>query len=352
MKITKQALVLSTLLLLVTSLFLPPKANSSYTLGIFPPIITIRLKPGTTIRQPIRLYNSSDSLLYFRTQIKTFKKTTLFGQPLWPSISQPPKWVKIIGPIDNKLKAYPVKANSKQDFVAVISPPANTPLGDYYLSVIFLKYNPGQSPKTINFQPGIATNLLISVTAKLEEKLTPPVITKFTAPLLADSWQKEIKLDLAVYNPSHSWQEVVPNLRLEKHLGFGKDQTLINFIPVTILGGNERKILLTENQLELANSNHKVQAKTGNKKTPLQRIKEKFFSKEQKTSANNYILNSDSFKFGLYKLHFQLHTSSSQVEKTRFIIFFPWKATLLSSPFIVLSFLFLLKTKKHQDDKI
>ncbi len=317
------------LLFSLGSLFLlmPTEVRAATELGIFPPIIKVRIKPGTTLRQPIRLYNSSSSTLYLTWQLRAFHKTTPQGQPLWSLEKAIPSWIKVTGPIDLKKKAYPLKPQSHQDFLLTLSPPENLPQKDYYYSLLFLS-SPTKENTQVRFQPGIATNLLISVTDTLQKKPAPPIITTFSAPFFLDSWQRRIKTKVKIYNPNDQWIEVLPTLKLEKKIGLGKNEEILNFIPVTVLKGNKRSIFLTEKDVELAITPNRVQDTFKEHKNPLQRIKDKFFSNHKPVSDNSINFYSDSFKLGLYNYQLQIKTSSKTIKENKTIIFFPWKLTL------------------------
>ncbi len=323
---------------------MPTGVRAATELGIFPPIIKVRIKPGTTIHQPLRLYNFSSSSLYFRWQLRAFQKTTTQGQPFWSSEKMSPSWIKVTGPIDLKKKAYPIKSQGHQDFILTLSPPKDLPQKDYYFSLLFLSSLTKENTQ-VRFQPGIATNLLISVTDTLQKKAIAPIITLFSAPTLLDSWQRKIETKIKIYNPNDQWIEVLPTLKLKRKIGLGKDERMLNFIPVTVLKGNKRSIFLTEKDVELAITPNRVQDNYHEHKNPLQRIKDKIFSTHKKVSDNSINFYSDSFKLGIYNYQLQIKTSSNTIKQNKIVIFFPWKLTLVV--FLLLGFLYLIRRKSE-----
>ncbi len=324
-------------LLIFTLLFSPLDALAQPTgLGIFPPIITIRTTPGTQIKQPIRVFNYLPTQIYVTTQIIPFTQITPNGQPILNPNTKPPAWIKITGPININQQAHPIPPNQYQDFLLTLTPPANTPIQDIYFTVLFKqKTSPSQTKLTISHQ--IGTNILLNLTHSTQPPPTPNIIFSYLKiPSFLNPFTKNIPLQIQIYNQSDFWTQILPVIKLQKTFGLGSNQTL-TLVPVNIIGGNKRWIHLTEENIELALYNNKLQTETNTKNSPLKRIKNFIFSKQNKQSANNIVFSSDSFKLGLYQWQIEIYDDNGlNTTHTQWVVFFPWWILVLIPILIII----------------
>ncbi len=304
-------------------------------LGIFPPIITIRLTPGTQIKQPIRVFNYLSTPIYLTTQVIPFTQTTPNGQPILNSSIPAPSWVKITGPIDLNQQAHPIPPNQHQDFLLILTPPPNAPIQDLYFTILFKqKTTLHQTKLTISHQ--IGTNILLTLTNSIQKPPKTQILFTYTKlPTFLDPFIKKIPLKIQIYNQSDFWTQALPTIKLQKKFGFGSNQTL-TLVPVNIIGRNKRWLNLTEEKVELALYNNQLQTNTNKKNTPIKRVKNLIFSKRNKQNANNITFYSDSFKLGLYQWQIEIHTNNNlNTTHTQWAIFFPWW-TLVLIPILII----------------
>ncbi|NOY15059.1 MAG: hypothetical protein GXP43_02470 [bacterium] len=293
-------------------------------LGVYPPILTVRLTPGGQVKQPIRLFNYMPKDVWVDVQVIAFNRSTPNGLPIWDEAITVPDWIKVTGPINLKYNAHPVKASSYQDFVVNITPPPQTPLNDWYFTVLF-KQKPSFDSAKLRLTHQIGMNILLSLDSTLKVK-TPVKLafSRLDAPFLINPWPSEVPLKIQVYNPNSFWVTVLPTIKLKKVIGIGPDQTQI-LVPVNILGRNKRWIYATEEQMNLALSMSTLQAKDKSKNAPILRLKDRLFGKRHVLNANNLIFVSDSFKFGWYQWQIELWADDSLAgRRTQSVIFFPW----------------------------
>lgn len=314
---------------------------ASDSLAVFPPIIKVRVRPAAQVRQPIRVFNQTDSDIFVVLTIKVFDSGTLMGQPIWNDKTNPPDWVKIIGPIDDSRRAYKIKRQSFTDFLLVLQPPSQTPSRDWYFTVLF-KSQPASKVETglTTVQPQIGVNVLVTVNNKLKVDTQPVMIEAFEAPWLVDSFNKYMDIKLQLFNQNQVWVEALPVIKLAKIVGLGRNE-VFNLVPINLLSQNKKAVFLTEKDIELANDSGRVINKSLIKSSPISRVKNKFFSRENYKSAKSLRLYTDSFRFGIFNLEVEIINDNQVAQTSKIIVFIPkW---FLVGFFVILIFVFSKK---------
>ncbi len=311
--------------LMVLNLSVKPVDAASNSLAVFPPILKIRLKPAGVVRQPIRVFNYSDSDIYVTYEIKVFENGSLTGQPIWNEEIKPPNWVKLIGPIDNDRKTYEISRQGFTDFTLIIQPSAKTINKDWYFSILLKPQTVKTSQNShTSILPQIGMNVLLSVNNNLQVGNRPVVIEKFWTPRLISGLEKNIKVDLRLFNPNQVWVEALPVIKIEKIIGLGSNE-VFNLVPISLLSKNNKVVFLTEKDIELADINDRALAHQPVKSSPIVRIKHLFFSKEDIKTAKMVRLYTDSFRFGVFSFNASVTTAGQVNQTQRLIIFLPWQ---------------------------
>jgi hypothetical protein len=242
---------------------------NAFSLGIFPPILEINADPPAKVESTITIQNLSENTRDVAVIFKSFRLSD-DGRARIEYISDDNE---IIGPdplILQKVKLYeedtPVtkvtlEPLESKNLTLIIDIDKESPIGDYYFSVIFLSGTQLESDKAMVGSPGgIGTNVILSVGRKGEIK---GEIVKFEAPFLVTSGP--VPLTLLLKN--NSAQYVTPRGRITIKNMLGKDAGRVDILPQYLLSNSQRYMVDSdqaspsaelEDQIKKLSSDHNV----------------------------------------------------------------------------------------------
>jgi hypothetical protein len=231
----------------------PPSAEAqSGSLSISPPILEAVTKPGERVTQTYTLKNDG-SETYATVFILPFEAADEFGNvKLLQSLDEydpynSKYWFSIVQTNVELGKKIRLDRGSSIDITLSINPPADTPDGDYYFTLVFqteldnLFINQGS--KTAVSQAQIGSNILLSVNKEgvIAKKAK---IASFKAPKIIDSFSK-INFNVSIANIGNGFFKPFGKISVDPLLG--KAQTL-TLAPLNIITKSQRTISCMENE--------------------------------------------------------------------------------------------------------
>ena len=174
-------------------------------LSLWPPLLEATIKPGKSFTQAYWLINPSPQDLYLTPVIVPFRPQGEQGQlrPLsLNSTSESQKFFRLTNSRIQLGKPFKIAANSRQQLVLKVAPPADQPEGDYYYLFLFKQTRTGQFLSNSGGQSLIhlGSPILISL-SQSDRPLQQGNISQFQAqPKWAKSGRQPIQLRLVVAN--------------------------------------------------------------------------------------------------------------------------------------------------------
>jgi len=147
--------------------FAKPAQAQSLSLGIYPPLLEVMIKPGKSITQVYKIINNGDVDLVLQSKIVPFEPADELGgiqllenQPQSLSLD----WFSFQNADLNLGDQFVLKAQSDQQVVLKIKIPQNAPEDDYYLTLLFEnQLEPLLSLSASQAQIKIGANILLTI---------------------------------------------------------------------------------------------------------------------------------------------------------------------------------------------
>lgn len=213
-------------------------------IGIFPPILEITATPPASAQSVINLSNLNENSHDFKISVRPFKQASQNnGQIEYLSNAD------LLGPdpllrqkihffeAGNETDTVHLDPLESKDITMQIDLDKNSPLGDYYFSVIFTtEQNNDETVSNTKLPAGIATNVLLSVGPKGD---TNGFIQRFKAPFFIE--QGPVPFIVAIENTSNHF--IMPEGKITIKNLFGKQVGKLDLLPQYILSGSSRYLI-------------------------------------------------------------------------------------------------------------
>lgn len=165
----KLKIISSLLIYTIYSILYTPTAHAeSFSLGIYPPVITITSQAPSTIHEPISITNFSDTAVPLTVVLKAFTAAPSENGKVEYTTSSPSLFGHVsIQDNDKPLTSFTLAPFQKKDLFLHIALPENQESGDHYFSVIFVSDYSNSDQKEFsggtNAAAGISLNVLLSI---------------------------------------------------------------------------------------------------------------------------------------------------------------------------------------------
>jgi len=224
-------------------IFLLCSTNESYaqefSVGIYPPIIQATTLPPTVIKPSISITNKTESEITFDIQLKPFRPSgKANGSIIYPNSKSLPEYLifpKIKFLLDgNAISQITLGPKEKKDINLQIDIDRDTPLSDYYFSVIFISSPEDKAlEQNIQIPAGISTNVVLSIGQNKSKNIK---VELFSAPKF--NTDSAIPITLLVKNSGENL--VTPSGNVEIKNMFGKTIEKIPLLPEYVLSNSSR----------------------------------------------------------------------------------------------------------------
>lgn len=200
----KQRLVLFLLLFLLGLKFLTSNsfAQTSQSITISPPTITLNINPGDKKEGSLALINDSDQALSFKTNVYDFIVQDKFGTPeILPKGTiannkySAANWIAVY---PNSITVAPHKRFELNYYIQI---PVNASPGGHYSAIVYEPVTSGANQASgASIKTQIATLVYITVSGQMTEKAE---VTKFQAPQFSEYGPVEIKTQIENSGDTH-----------------------------------------------------------------------------------------------------------------------------------------------------
>lgn len=222
-----------------------PAHAQQFSIGTYPPVIQASTLPPTVIKPKITLSNKTESELNLSVQLRPFRPTGKGdGSTTYPTSKSLPEYL-----IFPKIKFFEgeieinnilLGPNETKDITMQIDIDRDTPLSDYYFTVIFITDNTGlDQSENIQIPAGIGTNVILSVGQNTSKDIK---IELFSSPKFISS--SPVPFTLLVKNQGENL--VTPAGNVEIMNMFGQTVEKIPILPEYVLSKSSR-FLVEEN---------------------------------------------------------------------------------------------------------
>ncbi len=216
-----------------------------FSLGVYPPVIQATTLPPTVIKPEISLSNKTASELVLGIELKPFRPSGKGdGSITYPSSKSLPEY--LIFPkvkfIENEEEQKSITLGPKQtkNIKMQIDIDRDTPLSDYYFTVIFLTQNSDTEQKEdIQIPAGIGTNVILSIGQNRTKSIK---VELFSSPKIISSGP--IPFTILVKNSGENL--ITPSGNVEIQNMFGKAIEKVPILPEYVLADSSR-FLVEEN---------------------------------------------------------------------------------------------------------
>jgi len=231
-------------------MFLSEVKAQSISLGIYPPLLEVTLKPGKSITQVYKITNNNEQDFIMNTQIVPFEPADEFGNVQLNSRSQSParEWSSFQNADLQLGQSFLLKSGQAQQVVLAVKTPPQAKEDDYYLTLLFetqvSDFNEGTS-KT-QAQVKIGTNILLTVSETGEPPRKAEIAefkiqkTKFK---IIDSFVQP-QFVLKIKNSGRSLFKPMGTITTT---GWLKQKYFLNLLPENILVKSTRQIACENN---------------------------------------------------------------------------------------------------------
>lgn len=217
-------------------------------IGIFPPILEITATPPASAQSLISLQNQNETPHNFQITVRPFKQSSQNNGQI-----EYPQNIDFQGPDpflrqkihffdgENEIQTIRLEPLESKDIIMQIDLDKNSPLGDYYFSVIFVtEPEQGENISNTKLPAGIATNVLLSIGPKGD---TTGFIQNFKTPIFLE--HGPVPFTVSIENTSDHF--IIPEGRINIKNIFGQPVAKLDLLPQYILSGS-RRYLIDQNQ--------------------------------------------------------------------------------------------------------
>lgn len=177
----------------------------TWGLSFWPPLLEVTIQPGKSLTQAYWLINQGGRDLYLTAVVVPFRPEGDQGQLRPLTLELDPEVKKLFRLTNSQIQlgqSFKLAANSRQQLVLKITPPATQPEGDYYYLFLIKQAEEGEFLPASGGQSliQIGSPILITVT-RSAQPLKQAAISQFRAqPRWAKRWQQPIQFQLRVKN--------------------------------------------------------------------------------------------------------------------------------------------------------
>lgn len=219
-----------------------PVDATSFSLGIYPPILEVIARPGAKVVFPIKIFNTGDDLS-LKVALESFTAKNEAGQiELLPTAPNPyVTWVKLqSGTLSlPSEKPFFLKASQDQEFKLKIDIPENTTLADYYFVILWQSQPVFAGQETTAQTAGqIGLPVLLSVTSQ-DEYPVEGEISEFSSPRFLE--QGPVPFTLRVKNTGRF--HFAPTGTVEIKNWRGQKVSEVEILPQNILASTTRALV-------------------------------------------------------------------------------------------------------------
>jgi len=151
-----------------------PAFSSSFSLSLSPPLVEIVSPPGKKTTYAFQLKNDSSSPLLLTPKIFSFEPVGDQGQiKIVPLKEECASWFSLINANISLDKPFLLPPHQAQQLVLKISPPQNTPHGDYYQTFVIQQeqsQEKNQSNSNSQTLGGVGANILLTISKTKPDK--------------------------------------------------------------------------------------------------------------------------------------------------------------------------------------
>lgn len=323
----RKALTVLLSIIFLFSMFHSGVLASEFSLGIYPPIIELQVKPPASLTTPITLENMSEEAAELDIIFQPFQASKENDGQIVFTNRLPEFDALIFQKIqitdgERRINTVHLESKETKDLTLHVGIDKDTGLGDYYFSILFIaKGKKDDQFAGIQVPSGIGTNVLLSIGPKGE---TQGSIEEFSAPFFLT--KGPVSFTLLVKNSSKHY--TTPEGTIKVTNMFGQEIARLPILSQVILADSQRYLIHADEATEssiLSNS-----LKTLKLRTPA-------------------VLWTEKFLLGFYKAKVSVSLSENGPVLTRTTQFFAVPMAILIGVsfaiFIVLGI--YLKVKKR-----
>lgn len=216
---------------------------STFSLGVFPPILEIIAKPGAEVRAKLRIINYGDSAS-LRVYPQLFKVADEMGNIEPIGIREEKEIEEVLGwvSLESASEIFPgeinLGTNETRDFSLILKIPKNAKEDDHYFTVFFELIPFAQISEThAKAAARVGANVLLTVS---ERTIIPKYgeIVEFSAPKFVESGP--VKFTLRVKNNGRTFFKPIGEIRIYNTLM--RQTGEIAILPQNILAGTTRAL--------------------------------------------------------------------------------------------------------------
>ena len=213
-----------------------------FSLGIYPPVIQATTLPPTVIKPKITISNKTDSELNLLIRMKPFRPTGKGdGSITYPNSTSLPEY--LIFPLtkiydgENSINSITLGPKETKDLTMQIDINRDTPLADYYFSVLFISDSEDKKEsQNIQIPAGIATNVILTVGQNRSKDIK---VESFKSPKFVSSGP--VPFTVLIKNSGEHL--ITPSAKIEIKNMFGKLVTSVPLLPEYILSSSTRYLV-------------------------------------------------------------------------------------------------------------
>lgn len=194
-------LLLSVLFCGLTLVKAPNTQGETLSLGIYPPLLEVMIKPGKTITQVFNLTNFGDPIV-LTTQILPFTPKDELGniylQPETEIQSPVINWFSLLNSDLSLGDPFLLESGQNQQIVLKLKVPQDAREDDYYLSLVFISSTTREKILGTQSKVKLAANILLTVSQSGKIKKSAKIVD-LKVPKIVDSFDK-IPISLRLKN--------------------------------------------------------------------------------------------------------------------------------------------------------
>lgn len=228
--------------LIITRVLTDSVYAQEFSLGVYPPVIQATTLPPTVIKPKITISNKTDSELNLLIRLKPFRPTGKGdGSITYPNSTSLPEY--LIFPLtkiydgENSINSISLRPKETKDLTIQIDIDRDTPLADYYFSVLFISDSESEKEEqNIKIPAGIATNVILAVGQNRSKSIK---IESFKAPKIVGSGP--VPFTVLIKNSGEHL--ITPSAKIEVKNMFGKIVGTVPLLPEYVLSSSTRYLV-------------------------------------------------------------------------------------------------------------
>lgn len=303
---------------LYTLHFAPSVFGQTLSLGLYPPLLEVMIKPGKTITQAFRITNNGDPLILTTHVLPFTPRDELGNIHLQEEVTPPPpqrSWFSLSNADIGLDDSFFLDSGKDKQVVLKIKIPDTAPEGDYYFSLVFTSLPKISRLLGTEAKVKMAANILLTVSKTGQPEKSGQII-ELKVPKIVDSFDK-IPVTLKVKNTGSAFFKPQGEITLQGPLNL---KAKFPILAENVLAGSTRLLRASPSA---------------------------FLTSSLEPRASSLLLSG--FFLGPYKIltSFSLYQNTTFLHQEASFWAFPFKLTLAF--FVLVAFLFLIRKKFKEE---